>query len=167
MPRPIDALWESITCTGPSPATAAAATWADCMVPERCDDRLMQTIPVAPRLIRSRNFASKAPGEGAAVSGKVGRLLDPAPELVDGEVDLVDELLVAEADREGHDLDPHHVDERRRQVATAVGDDPNTHEFPARRACSKRWRTDLWLHALAPPAREQGGEHAQLVDPQQ
>ena len=60
-----------MTCTGHSPATAAAATWADCIVPERCDDRLMHTIPVAPRSMRWRYRASKAPGDGAAVSGSL------------------------------------------------------------------------------------------------
>ena len=69
LPRPIDALCESITCTGTSPDTAAAATWAACIVAERCDERLMHTMPVAPRACSSRNLASNAPADGAAVSG--------------------------------------------------------------------------------------------------
>src|SRR5436190_19325165 len=66
----MDAVCESITCTAQSRPTAAAATCADCIVPDRCDDRLMHTMPVAPRSIRWRKRASNAPGDGAAVSGR-------------------------------------------------------------------------------------------------
>ena len=44
---------------------------------------------------------------------------EPVPELVGGELLAVDELLVAEADRERDDLDPERVDERVRQIAAS------------------------------------------------
>ncbi len=59
--------------------------------------------------------------------GQVLGGLEPVPERVGGQLFPVDELLVAEADREWHDLDPERVDEVLRQVARAVGDDSNSH----------------------------------------
>jgi hypothetical protein len=61
---------ESRTCTFTSLSTAVAALWADCMVAESPDDRLMQTTESAPASSCLRKAASKAPGEGAAVSGR-------------------------------------------------------------------------------------------------
>ena len=69
LPRPIETMSESTTTTGQSAWTACAATCADCMVAESLDDRLMQMMPVAPSAIRRRNAASKAPADGADVSG--------------------------------------------------------------------------------------------------
>ena len=55
--------------------------------------------------MRWRNRASNAPGDGAAVSGSLSERSTPIPELVGRQLHLVDELLVAEADRERDDLD--------------------------------------------------------------
>jgi hypothetical protein len=72
MPMPIDAVPESMISIGHRPSSALAATCADCIVAERCAERLTQTMPSAPSSCRRRNASSNAPTDGAAVSGSAG-----------------------------------------------------------------------------------------------
>ena len=62
---------ESITRTSMMSATVFAASDAEAYVAERADDRQMQTTPAQPSEAAWRNAASNAPGDGAAVSGRV------------------------------------------------------------------------------------------------
>src|SRR5437660_560233 len=72
MPRPMVTLLESTTRMGTWPSRLRAPIWAAWPVAESLEDRLMQTMPSAPRSVARRNAVSKAPGEGAAVSGRTG-----------------------------------------------------------------------------------------------
>ena len=69
MPRPEVIECESRTRTSRSSAIALAAFWADCIVADRSDERLMQTTASAPASRWRRKAASNLPGAGAAVSG--------------------------------------------------------------------------------------------------
>ena len=97
---------------------AAAATWADCIVADRCDERLMHTMPVAPRAGEVAEASPRTrrptapPSRGGA--SECSRRCQNSSVL---ELLAVDELLVAEADGERHDLDAERVDERLRQIA--------------------------------------------------
>ncbi len=88
----------------------------------------MQTMPSAPAAPRARKRSSNAPGEGAAVSGRTGDAADLAPELLVRELDAVDELLLAESDRQRDDVDAERVGPGLREIAGAVGDDADDHE---------------------------------------
>ena len=79
---PIDAVAESMISIGHSPSSALAATCADCIVAERCAERLTHTMPSAPSSCRRRNVSSNAPTDGAAVSGSTDATPELAPELV-------------------------------------------------------------------------------------
>ena len=119
---------ESTTRTSRVPSNAFAAVRGGlACVADSSDDRLMQTTASAPASAASRNAASNAPGDGAAVSGSWLGLGQPPVELADAEVDAVGELLVAEADRERHDGDVELVGLVLGQVAGAVGDDADGH----------------------------------------
>ena len=152
-----------MTCTGQSSATAAAATCADCIVAERCDERLMHTMPVGAAAPAARGTAPRTrPADGAAVSGSAVGVLEPLPELVGAELHAVDELLVAEADGERDDLDAERVDERLRQIAAAVGDHPDAHACaPDRRSRSV---VDALIVARFTARRSRAGTRARIAD---
>ncbi len=63
-----------MTTTGHLSASEVAATCADCMVADNFEERLMQMMPSASSSARARNAVSKAPADGAAVSGSFGAL---------------------------------------------------------------------------------------------
>ena len=85
------------------------AVWADWEVADSPDDRLMHTTASAPASAWRRNAASSAPVPGPR--SRAGRpTSELLVELLDGEVGAVGVLLVAEADRQRHDLDPQPVD---------------------------------------------------------
>ena len=73
-PSPIETVSESTTSTGQVPLSAFAATWAACIVADKREERLMHTIPSAPSSARRRNVSSKAPADGAAVSGSTSEV---------------------------------------------------------------------------------------------
>jgi hypothetical protein len=60
----------SMTRTSAVPSKAFAAVCADCIVADSWAERLMQTTASAPASRHRRKAASKAPGDGAAVSGR-------------------------------------------------------------------------------------------------
>ena len=127
MPSPAVIERESTTRTSRSPSSALAAFWADCIVADSSDERLMHTTASAPACCWRRNAASNVPGAGAAVSGSTRRRGELRVEVVDAELAAVVELLVAEADRERHDLDAVLRDLLVGEVAAAVGDDAYGH----------------------------------------
>ena len=73
VPRPEVIERESTTRTSRSPRSALAAFWADCIVADRSEERLMQTTASAPASCWRRKAASNLPGAGAAVSGSTAR----------------------------------------------------------------------------------------------
>ena len=84
----------------------------------------------------AEGLLERARATGAAVSGSVGARGHAAcRSRSTRELDAVDELLVAEADRQRHDLDAVAVDHVLRQVAGAVGDDAD----PAMRLLGEGW----------------------------
>ena len=68
----------------------------------------------------------KAPGEGAAVSGRAPFALATAPEFLGGELPPVLELLDAESNCQRHDDEVVLLDQIVGQVTGAVGHDPHT-----------------------------------------
>ena len=124
---PIDAVAESMISIGQSPSSALAATCADCIVAERCADRLTQTMPSAPSSCRrAERLFERADRRGGGL-GEHSRRLELAPELVGGELLAVDVLAVAEADRERNDLDAELCAHLGRKVTGTVGHDANGH----------------------------------------
>ena len=93
--------------------TDAAATCAACIVAERRDERLMQTMPVAPAVDEAAESRLERAGRRCRGLGQHARAARAAPRTRRrAQLFAVDELVVAEADRERHDLDPVCVDQR-------------------------------------------------------
>ena len=84
---------------------------------------MRQSTASAPSSAACWKAAWKAPGEGAAVSGRAPLPRQRLPELGGRQLAAVLELLVAEADGQRHDDDVVLLDELVGQVAGAVGDD--------------------------------------------
>src|SRR5437763_2723547 len=74
MPRPMVTESESTVRTGISPWTDLAAIWADWPVAESCEEMVMHTTPSAPAAAARRYASSKAPADGADVSGRTGEV---------------------------------------------------------------------------------------------
>ena len=104
MPMPIDALFESITATGHTSSRVFAAICADCIVADMRDDRLMHTMPSAPLSQAAEGRLERADRRRGGL-GQDLRVREPLPERLGRELDPVDELVVAESDRQRNDLD--------------------------------------------------------------
>ena len=122
---------------GHSPSSALAATCADCIVAERCADRLTQTMPSAPSSCRRRNVSSNAPTDGAAVSGSTAtrsssRQNSSLRQLLAVDV-LVDRRSGSSAGRPRSRAASHDLG---RKVTGTVGHDANGHGVIVTRACA-------------------------------
>ena len=106
-----------------SSATARAASSALCIVAESAPDKRdgddAGRAPVGEAAVRLLEAARRRRGRRR----QLRRRRAAGPELVGGQLLAVDELLVAEADAERHDLDAPALGELGGQVAGAVGDD--------------------------------------------
>ena len=103
-------------------ATRAASS-ALCIVADRAPESVTTTMPVAPRSARRAVGLLEPARRRRGRRGQLRRRRAAGPELGGRQLLAVDELLVAEADAQRHDLDAPALGELVGQVAGAVGDD--------------------------------------------
>ena len=173
LPMPIDALFESTIEIGHKPSRALAATCADCIVAESCAERLMHTMPSAPPSASPRKVSSNAPTDGADVSGSTDDDSSSRQNCGGAQLLAVDVLLVAEANREGNDLDVELVACVLRKIRSTVGDDAYGHGFLLESRTAVRdpmLRSNPSLHVSAAASRRDrrsAREHARARRTQQ
>ena len=128
LPRPIETHIESTTVTGSSPSSAFAADLRRLHGARQPRRQVDAHDAVGAGVAERPETLLEGAGRGRRGLGQHRRGRDLAPELLVRELDAVDELLVAEADRQRHDLDAERVGAGLREIAGAVGDDAYGHE---------------------------------------
>ena len=149
---------ESTTRTSMLPSRALAPFCAACMVADRPEDRLMQTMASAPRSAWRRNAASNASGRGGRPS-RAARWTTPTCRRTARPTGRRRRVLDrAGPDRQRHHLDPQSLASTASGSGGRVSDDSHRH---GGRPTAREWHLPRGrqLRRDRPPARCQAGSH--------